>query len=149
VLVPQEHRIVSLAGGRAEGVLLGGNLTLLHCLIGTPYFPNLDGALLFLEDVGEDLYRVDRMLAHLRLVGALQHLGGIIVGRFTHLERGGRDGALGFDEILSTYLASLGIPVAYGFPIGHIDSQWTLPLGVRARFDADTAEVELLEPAVA
>jgi muramoyltetrapeptide carboxypeptidase len=148
VLVPQEHRIVPLVGGKAEGTLVGGNLTLLHCLIGTPYFPDLENALLFLEDVAEDLYRVDRMLAHLRLSGALQRLRGVVIGRFSQLERGGRDGALGFDEVLSTYFAGLGIPVAHGFPIGHVDSQWTLPQGVRARFDADAAVLELLEAAV-
>lgn len=148
VLVPQEHRIVTLAGGNAEGPLAGGNLSLLHCLIGTPYFPDLAGAILFLEDVDEDLYNVDRMLAHLRLVGALKGLAGVAVGRFTELDRAARDGALGFDEVLATYLEPLGIPVAYGFPIGHIDSQWTLPLGVRARLKADAGELELLESAV-
>jgi muramoyltetrapeptide carboxypeptidase len=95
------------------------------------------------------LYRVDRVLAHLRAVGALQRLAGIIVGRFTDLDRAGRDGAFGFDQVLTTYLVPLNIPVAYGFPIGHIDAQWTLPLGVRARLDADAGEVDLLEPAVA
>jgi len=72
----------------------------------------------------------------------------VIIGRFTSLERSSRDGALGFDEVLANYFDPLGIPVAYGFPVGHIDSQWTLPLGVRARLDADAGEVELLEPAV-
>jgi muramoyltetrapeptide carboxypeptidase len=148
VLVPQEDRIVTLTGGTAEGQLAGGNLTLLHCLIGTPYFPDLNGAILFLEDVGEHLYNVDRMLAHLRLVGVLRQLAGVVVGRFTHLNRAGRDGALGFDEVLATYFGPLGIPVAHGFPIGHIGAQWTLPLGIRARLEADTGEVELLEPAV-
>jgi len=149
VLIPQDNRIVSVTGGIAEGRLVGGNLSLLQCLIGTPYFPNLAGAILFLEDVGEDLYRVDRMLAHLRLSGALRHLAGILVGRFTDLERSSRDGALGFDEVLSHYLAPLRIPVAYGFPVGHIDDQWTLPLGVLARLDADAGELEVLESAVA
>lgn len=148
VLVPQEHRIVTLVGGTAEGPLAGGNLSLLHCLIGTPYFPILDQAILFLEDVGEDLYNVDRMLAHLRLVGALQKLAGIAVGRFTELDRASRDGAFGFDEVLATYFEPLGVPVAYGFPIGHIESQWTLPLGIRARLNADAGELELLESAV-
>ena len=143
VLVPQENRIVTLRGGVAEGPLAGGNLTLLQCLIGTPYFPELAGAILFLEDVGEELYRVDRMLAHLRLIGALRRLAGVAVGRFTGLERAGGDGALGFDEVLETYFAPLGIPVAYGFPVGHIDAQWTLPLGIRARLDADAGELEL------
>jgi muramoyltetrapeptide carboxypeptidase len=148
VLVPHEHRLVTLQGGTAEGPLFGGNLTLMQCLIGTPWFPDLSGAILFLEDVGEQLYRVDRSLAHLRAVGALGRLAGVVIGRFTELDRAGRDGALGFDQVLTTYFAPLSIPVAYGFPIGHIEAQWTLPLGVRARLDADACDLELLEPAV-
>jgi muramoyltetrapeptide carboxypeptidase len=148
VLVPQENRIVTLCRGVAEGPLAGGNLTLLQCLIGTPYFPELAGAILFLEDAGEELYRIDRMLAHLRLIGALRRLAGVVVGRFTEIKRSSGDGALGFDQVLANYFEPLGIPVAYGFPIGHIDAQWTLPLGVRARLDADAGELDLLEPAV-
>ena len=148
VLLPRDNRIATLQGGVAEGPLAGGNLTLLQCLIGTPHFPDLDGAILFLEDVGEDLYRVDRMLAHLRMAGALERLAGIAVGRFTELKREMSDGALGFDEVLANYFLPLGIPVAYGFPFGHIDDQWTLPLGVRARLDAGSGELELLEAAV-
>ncbi|HEY7480016.1 MAG TPA: LD-carboxypeptidase [Gemmatimonadales bacterium] len=148
VLVPRENRIAALRGGVAEGKLAGGNLTLLQCLVGTSHFPDLDDAILFLEDVGEDLYRVDRMLAHLRMAGALDRLTGIAVGRFTELKRSMSDGALGFDEVLATYFLPLGIPVAHGFPIGHIDDQWTLPLGVRARLDADRGELDLLEAAV-
>jgi muramoyltetrapeptide carboxypeptidase len=148
VLVPQENRIVTLVPGTAEGPLAGGNLTLLHCLIGTPYFPDLEGAILFLEDVGEDLYNVDRILAHLRLTGAFQALAGVIIGRFSELHRSGRDGALGYDEVLATYFEPLGIPVAYGFPIGHVEAQWTIPLGIRCRLDATAGEVDLLEPAV-
>ena len=71
VLLPKENRITALRGGVAEGPLLGGNLSLVQCLVGTPHLPDLEGAILFLEDVGEDLYRVDRMLAHLRTVGLL------------------------------------------------------------------------------
>jgi len=149
VLVPRTDRIVTLYGGRAEGPLAGGNLTLLQCLIGTPYFPDLDGALLFLEDVNEDLYRVDRMLAHLRAVGALARLRGVLVGRFTGLKRHIDDGSLGVDQVLAYYFGPLAVPVLYGVPIGHIDEQWTLPLGVRARMDADAGTVELLESAVA
>ncbi len=149
VLLSQENRIVTLHPGVAEGPLVGGNLTLLQCLIGTPYFPDTAGALLFLEDAGEDLYRVDRMLSHLRLTGALGQLAGVVIGRFTDLERANRDGALGFDQVLTHYLKPLGIPAAYGFPIGHIEEQWTLPLGIKARLDAGAGELELLEPAVA
>jgi muramoyltetrapeptide carboxypeptidase len=149
VLVPTAGRIVTLRGGQAEGPLWGGNLCLMQCLIGTRHFPDLDGAILFLEDVDEKLYAIDRMLAHLRMVGALDRLAGAAIGRFTLMERHTQYGALGLDEVLDTYFGPLGIPVAHGFPIGHIDDQWTLPLGVRARLDAGAGELELLEPAVA
>ncbi len=149
LLIPRSPRIVAIRGGRAEGPLVGGNLSLLQCLVGTRWFPDLDGALLFLEEVNEDLYRVDRMLSHLRLAGHLDRLAGVIIGQFTEMKRATGDGALGFDEVLAHYFEPLGVPVAYGFPIGHVDEQWTLPIGVRARLDADTGELELLEPAVA
>ena len=148
VLVPRAPRIVTITGGRAEGPLMGGNLSLLQCLVGTSWLPGLEGALLFLEDVGEDLYRMDRALSHLRLAGVLERIAGLIVGQFTEMRKGTNDGALGFDEVLDHYAVPLGIPAAYGFPIGHVDEQWTLPIGVRARLDADAGEVELLEAAV-
>jgi muramoyltetrapeptide carboxypeptidase len=148
VLVPRENRVVTIRGGMAEGPLAGGNLTLLQCLIGTRFLPDLDGALLFLEDVNEELYRIDRMLAHLRLAGALARIRGVLIGRFSGLERHTADGALGLDEVLEHHFGPLGVPVAHGLPIGHIDDQWTVPLGVRARFDADAGVVELLESAV-
>lgn len=149
VLAPRDGRIVTLRGGVAEGTLAGGNLTLLQCLIGTPWFPDLDGSILVLEDVNEDLYRVDRMLAHLRAAGVLSRLAGVAIGRFTKLKRHNTDGALGFDEVLCHYLLPLGVPAVVGLPFGHIDEQWTLPLGVRARLDAGQATLEILEPAVA
>ena len=149
VLAPRSPRIVTLHRGTAEGQLVGGNLSILLALAGTRHFPPLENALLFLEDVGEDLYRVDRLLAQLRMLGALAKVAGVIVGQFTEMKRGAGDGgALAFDEVLSTYLDPLGVPVAYGFPIGHVDDQWTLPIGARARFDADAGEVEVLEAAV-
>ncbi|HTS88187.1 MAG TPA: LD-carboxypeptidase [Gemmatimonadales bacterium] len=146
VTVPRAPRIVALHPGVAEGPLVGGNLTLLMALAGTRHFPDLTGALLFLEDVGEDLYRIDRHLAHLRMLGALDRLAGVIAGQFTEMRRGtGDGGALALDEVLGTYLTPLGIPVAMGFPIGHIEDQWTLPIGVRARLDAGAGEVEILD----
>jgi muramoyltetrapeptide carboxypeptidase len=148
VLVPDDARIVTLKGGVAEGRLLGGNLSLLQCLLGTKHLPDFDGAILFMEDVGEALYRVDRMLSHLRMAGVLDKLAGVIVGQFTEMEKGGEDGALGFDEVLATYFLPLGVPVAYGFPFGHVGDKWTLPLGVKARLDADAGELEVVEPAV-
>jgi muramoyltetrapeptide carboxypeptidase len=149
VLVPRDNRLVTLREGIAEGPLAGGNLTLLQCLIGTPWFPDLDGSILVLEDVNEDLYRVDRMLGHLRAVGALARLAGVAIGRFTELKRHAADGAFGFDEVLGHYLLPLGVPAILGFPFGHVHEQWTLPLGVRARLDAGRGTLEIIEPAVA
>ena len=116
--------------------------------MGTRWFPEIDGALLFLEDVGEDLYRVDRALSHLRLAGVLERIAGIIVGQFTDMKLGTGDGALSFGEVLEHYVGPLGIPAAYGFPIGHVDEQWTMPIGIRARLDADSGQVDILEAAV-
>lgn len=148
VLVPRNNRIVTIRPGVAEGPLIGGNLSLLSSLAGTRYFPDLGGAILFLEEVGEDLYRIDRMLSQLRMLGALDRLAGVVLGQFTEMKRGTGDGALGFDEVMAGYFEPLGVPVAYGFPFGHVDDQWTLPIGVRARLDAGQGELEVVEAAV-
>ncbi len=148
VLVPRTPRLLALHGGVAEGPLIGGNLSLFAALLGSRHLPECNGAILFLEDVGEDLYRIDRMLAQMRMVGILNQVAGVILGQFTDMKRGTGDGALGFDEVMRTYLEPLGVPVLSGVPVGHVDDQWTLPIGVRARLDADAGEVDLLEPAV-
>jgi muramoyltetrapeptide carboxypeptidase len=148
VLVPRQGRVVALRGGVAEGPLVGGNLTLLQCLIGTPFQPSLDGALLFLEDINEDLYRIDRILVHLRMAGALDRIAGAVIGHFTAMNRQTSDGALGFDEVLDTYFGPLGVPVVYGLTVGHIEDQWTLPVGVRAQLDAGAGTLTILDPAV-
>lgn len=148
VLVPGQHRIVTIRGGSAEGRLIGGNLSLLQCLVGTPHLPSLDGAILFLEDVGEAVYRIDRMLSHLRLAGLLDGLAGVALGQFTEVRDRSTDGAVGLDRIIQEYLEPLKIPVALGLPIGHVDDQWTIPIGVQARFDADAGSLTLLDAAV-
>ncbi|HET8624931.1 MAG TPA: LD-carboxypeptidase, partial [Gemmatimonadales bacterium] len=97
VLAPRANRIATIVRGGAEGRLVGGNLSLLQCLVGTPWEPDFQNAILFLEEVGEDLYRVDRALSHLRLAGLLDRLAGVIVGQFTEMKRATSDGGLGFD----------------------------------------------------
>lgn len=149
VLVPREPRVVTLVPGVAEGRLIGGNLTLIQCLIGTGMLPSLAGAILFVEETAEALYRVDRMLAHLRDAGLLAGLAGVAIGLFTDMPRGAEGGTRGFDEVLLDYLGPLGVPAARGFPIGHVDDQWTLPLGIRARLDATAGTLCLLESGVA
>ena len=135
--------------GRAQGRLIGGNLTLLQSLVGTAYMPDLSGAILFLEDIGEDLYRIDRMLGHLRLAGALQGLAGVAIGHFSRMRRATFEGACGLDEVLLHYFEPVGIPVAHGFPIGHVPEQWTLPIGIMAQLDATAQTLTLLEPGTA
>ncbi len=143
-----EAGVTTLRSGTVDGPLYGGNLSLLNVLVGTPYMPNLEGALLFLEEVSEKIYAVDRLLAHLGLAGILERLGGIIIGQFSDLIRETSTGILEFEEVVETHLGHLGIPAAVGFPIGHGRNNWTLPLGVTARLDADAGTLELLEPAV-
>jgi muramoyltetrapeptide carboxypeptidase len=139
-------RAETLAGGVAQGPLVGGNLSLLSSTLGTPYAMQPEGAILFIEEVGEQPYRLDRMLSHLRLAGVLDAVAGIAVGGIT--ETPGPDGDRIAREVLHDRLGSLGIPVAVGFPFGHIDDNWTLPMGIRARLDADAGSLALVEPAV-
>jgi muramoyltetrapeptide carboxypeptidase len=139
-------RAETLRGGVAEGALVGGNLSLLTATLATAVSPRTDGAILFVEEVGEAAYRVDRLLTQLRLAGVLERVAGVAVGAFT-----GADDAAdapSIAEVLEDRLGDLGVPVATGFPFGHGADNWTLPLGVRARLDADAGTLTLLEPAV-
>ncbi len=118
----------TVRAGRASGPLLGGTLTLLAHLAGTPFAPRLDGAILLLEDVGEKPYRVDRCLTQLRLAGALDGLAGLAIGRFTSCDDGG---VLALDVVREAALA-LGVPAIEGLPAGHEDANFAVPLGARA-----------------
>ncbi len=114
--------------GRASGPLLGGTLAILAHLAGTPFAPRLDGAILFLEDVGEKPYRIDRYLTQLRLSGALSGVAGVAVGQLTDCDDGG---VLAADVVREAAL-SLGVPAIEGLPAGHEDANFALPLGARA-----------------
>ncbi|HET7276025.1 MAG TPA: LD-carboxypeptidase [Longimicrobiaceae bacterium] len=144
---PGEHA-TAITGGTAEGRLVGGNLSLVAATLGTPYAIQAAGAILFLEEVGEPAYSIDRMFTQLRLAGVLDEVAGIVLGAFTEQTDEGDPHIPSCLEVASDRLATLGVPVAYGFPFGHIDDSWTLPLGVRARLYADRGAVELLEAAV-
>jgi len=120
----------TVRAGRATGPLLGGNLTLLSHLVGTPYLPSFDGAILFIEDVGEAPYRLDRNLTQLRLAGLLERVVGVAVGQVTRCDDVEADGS-GLDVVREAVL-DLGVPVVAGLPSGHEDSNFALPLGSRA-----------------
>lgn len=147
-LVVREERITTIRAGKAQGRLVGGNLTVLASLAGTPYFPDCRGALLFLEDINEYIYRIDRCLSTLRLTGALGQLAGVVLGRFTKCEPGDGYGALTLDEVFDDYFLPLGVPVYRGAAIGHIKRKLTVPVGAMAEMDADAGTIRLLQPAV-
>lgn len=121
-----------LVPGKAQGPLIGGNLSIICHLAGTPYLPSPEGSILFVEDKGEHLYRIDRMLTHLLLSGFLNGLAGVVAGDFQ--DCGGREAIEG---VFMDRIGSLGIPVVTGLPIGHGVLNLTVPIGISALLDTD------------
>jgi muramoyltetrapeptide carboxypeptidase len=142
--------VETLRPGRASGRLLGGNLTVVSTLMGTPFMPSFDGAILFLEDVDEAVYRIDRMLTQLALGGVLKRVAGVVFGRCVRCAApGAAGGGFTLSDVLGRHLRPLGVPVFAGAMIGHIANQLSLPVGVRAEIDADAGTIRILEPVVA
>ena len=134
--------------GTVEGPLLGGNLSVFTRLLGTPFMPELDGAILMFEDLSEQPYSLDRMWTHLELAGVFRKAKGIVLGQFIRCEP--RDGGFTAAEVLRDLAAATGLPCVAGFPIGHGDDvNEPVPLGVRVRLDADAKQLTFLEAAVA
>lgn len=133
--VVEEGRV--LRPGRARGRVVGGNLTLVTTLLGTPFAPNFDGAILILEDIGEAIYRVDRMLRHLILAGALQQCVAILAGSFRPPRDEVAKDNRALDDVLAEAATRAGIPCLAGAPFGHILDQWTIPLEAIAELDTD------------
>jgi muramoyltetrapeptide carboxypeptidase len=137
----------AIAGGTAEGRLVGGNLELVTRLVGTPWALALDGAVLLLEEIGERPYRIDRQLTQLRAAGALDRVAAVLVGDFVacvEKDCSPPDGA----EVIAERLGGLGVPVLTGAPIGHGPRNRAVPHGARVRVDGDAGTVEWLEGAV-
>jgi muramoyltetrapeptide carboxypeptidase len=133
-----------LRPGRAKGRIVGGNLALITALLGTPFAPNFEGAILILEDIGEAVYRIDRMLRHLILAGALQQCVAIVAGDFRPPKgEKSRDNRT-LDDVLTEAAARVGIPCLAGAPFGHIADQWTIPLGSIAELDTDARRLRVL-----
>ncbi|MBI9077925.1 MAG: LD-carboxypeptidase [Desulfatibacillum sp.] len=131
-----EHPSV-IVPGKAQGFLAGGNLTTLCHLAGTQFQPDYSGKILFLEDVGEAPYRIDRMLVHLRLCGMLNNVRGIILGSFYNC---GEDGEI--KRVMADCLGGLGCPILGEFPAGHGAENQTFPLGVPVSLDTELASLE-------
>ena len=138
-------QVESWSPGVAEGVLTGGCLSLVTASLGTPYEIRTKGKILFLEDTGEPPYRIDRMITHLRLAGKLDSAAGILLGQFSDCGQPAEDYSV--DDVLRDVLSGLNIPILANFPAGHIQDNWTLPLGMRARIDATARTLRFLDPA--
>jgi muramoyltetrapeptide carboxypeptidase len=147
-LTQTEHRVQTLRPGTARGRLIGGNLTVLTAIMGSPYVPSFDGAVLFLEDVGEDLYRIDRMFTQLKLAGVLERIRGFLFGTCAECGPGEGFASLTLEEILADHIKPFGIPAWFGAMIGHQAPQWTVPVGVDAEIDATRGTIRILGPAV-
>ncbi|EMD84581.1 Muramoyltetrapeptide carboxypeptidase [Pacificimonas flava] len=148
-LVQTAYRTQLFRSGKATGPLLGGNLTVLSALVGTPYLPDFAGAILFLEDVGEAPYRIDRMLTQLSLAGILPQVAGVVFGTCSDCTADRAFGGFTLNQVLQQHLQPLGVPAFGGARFGHIADQASLPEGVRAEIDADAGSIRILEPAVA
>jgi muramoyltetrapeptide carboxypeptidase len=139
-------QLITLSPGVAEGELIGGNLSLISMLSGTDYDLDMRDKIVFIEDVGEAPYRIDRMLTQLLLAeDKLPAAAGVLLGVFSGCEADDLERSLSLAQVLQDRLAGLGIPVLYGLSFGHISQNMTLPFGVRARLDADDKKLTLLE----
>ena len=141
-----------LRRGQATGQLIGGNLTVLTHLIGTPWMPSLRGKILLLEDVDEVPYRIDRMLTHLLNAGLLQQVAGVAFGVCQNCEepkvKGRREYRQSLDDVLRDRLSSLRVPVVTGLPFGHASFNATLPIGARAELDGNKRDLIITQAAV-
>ena len=132
--------------GIAKGTLLGGNLTVLTSLMGSEYLPDFENTILFLEDIGEDVYRIDRMLTQLKLNGILDKLSGFVFGKCTDCKA--NSNSLTLEQVFEDHIKPLQIPAFYGAMISHEDRNITLPVGIQAEIDSGKQTITLLESGV-
>ena len=140
--------IRTVHGGQATGRLTGGNLCMVSALAGTPYAADFREHILFLEEINEVPYRIDRMLCQLDLAVGFKHAAALMLGIFEHCEAAEGDTALSLDATLDQHLQPLQVPAVSGYSFGHIRHQFTIPMGILATLDADRQTLTLLEPAV-
>ncbi len=140
---PSGERLTGIRSGTVDGTLLGGNLTMITALIGTPYLPSLDRAILYVEDVDEAPYRIDGQLAKLQLSGILGRLGGLIFGGFSGWEPKSDKPTLSYQEVIAHYAQFVHGPVAGNLQFGHFPAKNTMPVGIQASLDVIDDQVEL------
>lgn len=136
--------LTTLSGGVAEGELVGGNLSLIRSAIGTKSELDVAGKILLIEDIDETPYQVDELLNHLRMARKLEQVAGIVVGDFKNADPKKPEESLSLDHVLGHYLGNLNVPVVKGFKIGHCEPHFSVPLGAKARLDADNKTLTIL-----
>lgn len=144
---PENIEIQTLVGGKVYGIIVGGNLSLISATMGTQYEIDTKGKILFLEDIGEEPYRVDRMLVQLALAGKFDDAVGIILGDWNDCESKIYDNSLSLMEVFQDIIIPYGKPTIFNLKAGHCKPLVTLPLGVRALLDADEGELIIKEGA--
>ncbi len=149
IIPPNDEKIFHLTTGNIKGRVIGGNLSLISSLIGTEYLPPFKDKILFLEEIGELPYRIDRMLNQLRLAGLLRKINGAILGAFVDCnETDPLKKSLTLGEVISEYFGTLDIPVVYNFKHGHLKENITVPYGIMVKLNAVNNYVEITESAV-
>lgn len=144
---PSLIQVETIVPGKVRGKLVGGNLSVLTAMIGSPYLPSWNKSILFIEEIGEDVYRVDRMLTQLQIAGILNQISGFVFGQCTNCKLGDEP-SLTLTQVLRDRILPLGIPAWYGAAIGHIKDKFTLPVGVDVEIDANAGTLKMLESAV-
>ena len=142
-----DDRLTTIHAGHARGRLTGGNLAMIVATLGTEYEIDTTGAILFLEEINEEPYRIDRMLTQLWLAGKLQACAGIAIGNFRNCEAKGisiSGPSFSLTEVLQERTRDLGVPVIYGLPVGHVKSKLTMPVGMPAELDASSKTIRVL-----
>ncbi len=148
----EEYQPLTIKDGVVRGELIGGNLSVAVSLIGTPYDMDTVGRIIFLEEMEEDPYRIDRMLTQMRMAGKFDGAAGIALGVFKDCkpsEKSSFDSSFTLAEVLKNRLGDLNIPVVYGMSFGHVKNKFILPVGIKAELDASKQTITLLEKPVA
>jgi muramoyltetrapeptide carboxypeptidase len=147
-LAQTRDRIFTINPGKARGRLVGGNLSVLTAMLGSPYVPAWEETILFLEEDSEHIYRVDRMLTQLKIAGVLDRVAGVVFGKCTGCDPGEGYGSLTLEDVYKDIVAPSRKPAFAGAMIGHIENKFTIPVGAMAEIDADAGSIRLLESAV-
>jgi muramoyltetrapeptide carboxypeptidase len=135
-----------LISGKTQGTILGGCLSLVSHLLGTEYSPDYEGAILFLEDVGEEPYKIDRYLAHLKQAGVFKKINGLILGDFIDCLPKNGEKSFTVNELLDLYFSEADYPVLVNFPYGHSDHKFSMPVGVQTSLDTEIEALTFSNP---